>query len=441
MAQTSTGWFPVTEPDRQAKGRQKMQGLVLYINHVWQACASTDTKLCRDHGLDVDSERVALEIAPALAAVRTLDLEVFRAGLSDADNQLYLALHKTDPQGQVVLGLVLARNADIHLPAALDLHVDRVVGNDDGYRVMPCWLTYDKLPTVVRANKRSPGSKNGTSDASHDAYRDVVGGHLVTETLLDAFAFFRRCDPTLARRAPGTDDLAHFPLPVTTTGDGHDYERRHPDQPNRADFGAEVRRLTEDIPPSGSSREISYRLDSDGTAVYCGHTVERFGLRSAFTESAAQIVRDVRAGYAYVAVATDGVHHPVGALSKNLDPRNASNDATKVTDRKRHLGLLLAASMTVPGASGNPASGKASGLQQAGRGYLQAISQRLTYTPHQPGQLQPPQLIKVAGPNSLVCRSSKTPHATSHPPSHTARPAHAAADLHACIHQHPHPGR
>ncbi len=243
--------------------------------------------------------------------MRTLDLEVFRAGLRGADNQRYLVLQRTDPQGQVVLGLVLARNADIHLPATLGLHVDRVVGDDDGHRVMPSWLTYDRLPTVVRANKRSPGSRNGTSEASHDAYRDTVGGHLVIETLLGAFAFFGRCDPTLARRAPGTDNLAHFPLPAMNTGDGYDYERRHPDQPNRADFGAEVRRLTEEVPPSGSGREISYRLDSDGTAVHCGHTVERFGLRSAFTESAAQIVRDIRAGYTYVAVATDGVHHPV----------------------------------------------------------------------------------------------------------------------------------
>ncbi|WP_406485905.1 hypothetical protein [Streptomyces phaeochromogenes] len=309
MAQTLTGLFPVTDPDLQAKGRQKMHGLALYVSHVWEACASTDTKLCRDHGLVVDSERVALEIAPALAAVRTLDLEVFRAGLHGADDQRYLARQKTDPQGQVVLGLVLARNADIHLPAALDLHVDRVVGDGDGYRVMPSWLAYDRLPAVVRASKRSPGSKNGTSEVSHDAYRDSVGGHLVIETLLDAFAFFRRCDPALARCVPQTEDLTYFPLSATNTG--HGYERRHPDQPNWADFGAEVRRLTEDVPPSGAGREVSYRLDSEGKAVYCGHTVERFGLRSAFTESAAQIARDVRAGYLYVAVAADGVHHPV----------------------------------------------------------------------------------------------------------------------------------
>lgn len=310
MAQTPTGLFPVTDLDRQAKGQEKMHGLALYITHVWEAAASTDTTLCRDHGLEVDSERVALEIAPALAAIRTLDLEVIRFGLSEADARRYLDLQKADPQGQVVLGLVLARNADIHLPATLDLHVDRVVGEGEGYRVMPSWQPYDELPAVVRANRRSQSNKKGTSEYSHNAYQDVVGGHLVVETLLDAFAFFRRCDPTLARRAAGTDDLAHFPLPEYTV---HDYERRHPDQPNRSDFGAEVRRLTEGAPPSGSGREISYRLTIDGTAVYCGHTVEPFGLRSVFTEAAPQIVRDMRAGYPYVAVAVDGVHHTVGA--------------------------------------------------------------------------------------------------------------------------------
>ncbi|WP_126903695.1 hypothetical protein [Streptomyces sp. WAC 01325] len=74
----------------------------------------------------------------------------------------------------------------------------------------------DGLPTVVHDNRRSPGSNNGTREASHDAYRNAASGHLVIETILDAFVFFLRCDPGLARRAPGTDDLAHFPLPART---------------------------------------------------------------------------------------------------------------------------------------------------------------------------------------------------------------------------------
>ncbi|MGW6792379.1 hypothetical protein [Streptomyces chartreusis] len=46
--------------------------------------------------------------------------------------------------------------------------------------------------------------------------------------------------------------------------------------------------------------------------MYCGHTVERFALRAEFTESAAQIVRDVHAGYRFVPAGADGVHHNVG---------------------------------------------------------------------------------------------------------------------------------
>jgi hypothetical protein len=310
MAQTPTALFPVTDPDRHAKGRQKMYGLARSITRVWEAAASTGTTLRRGHGLVVDSDDIAPEIAPALAAVRTLDLEVIRNGLPGADAQHYLDLQKTDPQGQVVLGLVLVRNADIHLPAVLDVEVNRVVGEGDGYRVMPSWQLHDNLPAVVRASKRTQSNRNGTNEHSHTAYQNAVGGHLVIETLLDAFAFFLRCDPTLARREAGTDELAYFPLSPYTV---HDYERRHPDQPNRADVGAKVRQLSENAPPSSSGREISYHLTSNGTAVYCGHTVEPFGLRSAFTEAAPQIVRDVQAGYSYVAVAADGAHHVVTA--------------------------------------------------------------------------------------------------------------------------------
>lgn len=159
-----------------------MHGLALYVTHVWEAAASTDTTLCRAHGMEVDSERIAMEIAPALAAIRTLDLEVFRGSLSSADEQRYLNLQKIDPQGRVVLGLVMARNADIHLPATLDLHVHRVVGEGDGFRVMPCWHPYDELPDVVRANIWTPNNRKGTNKNSHDAYRDVVGGQVVIET-------------------------------------------------------------------------------------------------------------------------------------------------------------------------------------------------------------------------------------------------------------------
>ncbi|MFI9548718.1 hypothetical protein ACIHAR_33170 [Streptomyces sp. NPDC052016] len=91
------------------------------ITRVWEAAASTGTTLCLGHGLVVDSDDIAPEMAPALAAIRTVDLNVIRNGLSRADVQRYLDLQMTDPLGQVVLGLVLVRNADIHLRATLEV--------------------------------------------------------------------------------------------------------------------------------------------------------------------------------------------------------------------------------------------------------------------------------------------------------------------------------
>ncbi|MEY9848335.1 hypothetical protein ABH940_005436 [Streptacidiphilus sp. BW17] len=299
MTQPPTALFPVTDPDRHAKGRQKMHGLALYITHIWEATASTDTALLPGVGLDVDVERVALEIAPALAAVRTLDLEVIRHSQNPANDQLYQDLQKTDLQGLVVRGLLLARNADTHLPATLDLHVDRVVDTSGEWRVMPSWQPYAHLPAAIR-------SSTGTSPLAHAAYRTAVGGHLIVETLLDAFAFFLRCDPTLAlRRADG--ELAYFPLSPYTE---HDYERRHPDQPNRSEIALKVRRAAEDELPSGTSREILYRLTSDGVPVYCGWMDDR-GIRTTFTEASSQIARDLQAGYRYSAVASEGTHHDV----------------------------------------------------------------------------------------------------------------------------------
>lgn len=299
MAQTPTGLFPVTDPDRRTKGQQKMDGLALAITHVWEAAASTDTALVRGVGLNVDSERVALEVAPALSAVRTLDLEVIRRSQSPADGQRYVDLQSTDPQGQVVRGLVLVRNADTHLAATLDLHVDRVVDTSGQWRVMPAWQPYGRLPATIR-------SSTGTARQVHAAYRAAVGGHLVIETLLDAFAFFMRCDPTLARRR--TDgELAYFPLPPYTS---HDYERRHPEQPNRSVIETKVRHAAVDTPPSGDCREILYRLTSDGVPVYCEYTVGS-GIRSLFTEAGPQIARDLRAGYPYVSVAADSTRHDV----------------------------------------------------------------------------------------------------------------------------------
>ncbi|WP_055534334.1 hypothetical protein [Streptomyces graminilatus] len=220
MPQTATALFPVSDSARHAKGLQKMHGLALYITRVWETAASFETSLCK--GPQPDSERIALEVAPALAAIRTLDLEVVRNSQRPNGQHRYLRLQDTDPQGQVVRGLVLPRNADVHLPAALDIHTDIDLG-DSKWRVIPRWQPYAMLPQNIRTS-------TGTRPSSHTAYQDAVGGYRVIETLLDAFAFFLRCDPSLARRGP-TGALMYFPL---RTYDWNPSERRHPDQPNQS---------------------------------------------------------------------------------------------------------------------------------------------------------------------------------------------------------------
>lgn len=300
MTSRTTGLFPVADPARHAKGRQKMHGLALYISHVWEAAATTSTELCHVHGMDVDTERIALETAPALAAIRTLDQEVIHASQSLSDQDRYRSLLASDPQGQAVRGLLLLRNADIHLPATVDVMADRIVGGVNHVRVFPAWQPYDQLPDAIRTSTK-------TSTGAHNAYRAAVGGHLVVDTLLDAFAFLQRCDPTLARYVPGTEDLEYFPLRQYIT---HDYDRRHPDQPSRPQVEAEVRRLTQQTPPLGKGRVIVHSFSGDEATIYCGTTVRSF-ISMDFTEPEDQVARDIQAGYPYVAATTDGTHQVV----------------------------------------------------------------------------------------------------------------------------------
>jgi hypothetical protein len=240
------GLFPITTDDRRRKGHQKMHGLALYISWVWAATIATETSICREHGVEIDCERVALAVSPALAAIRTLDLDVFDRGLgSERRQQQYRDLRKRDPQGRVVRGLLLLRNADTHLPATIDLQSERAISLFDGnmtyWRVFPQWQPYDELDPVIRADP-------GTRQPAHECYRSAVAGQLVIETLLDAFCFFDRCDPSLAvrRMNEGSEELEYFPLPAFVQ---HDYERRHPYAMSRYEVDRRLREDSESTSP------------------------------------------------------------------------------------------------------------------------------------------------------------------------------------------------
>jgi hypothetical protein len=189
----------------------------------WTATFDNDSSLCRVHGLELDLEPVAVELAFALVAVRALDSQVF----GDAFGSAYQSHRAQCREGRVVDGLTLIRNAEVHCPDILDPGIDRVlsippvlVGNarpaTGQFRLLPSWRTFDNLPLDVRETRR-------TASRCKISYREHVAGNLVMDTLLDAVKFFRECDPSM----PATDngELRHFPLLALLPVAG---ERLHP---------------------------------------------------------------------------------------------------------------------------------------------------------------------------------------------------------------------
>jgi hypothetical protein len=150
------------------------------------------------------------------------------------------------------------------------------------------------------------------------AYRSHLAGRLVTETMLDALAFFLRCDPSLARRT-SEGELEHFPLPELIQHDP--YERRHPEGPTVESVAAEARAKATATPPNGLEREILHRLaDRNGNVeAYVGFTKVTDVYREAFTELPAQVAADVDGGFRYHVAAADVRLAADGRLMVNGD--------------------------------------------------------------------------------------------------------------------------
>jgi len=303
------GTLGIADAERSAKGRHWMRALQRQVADAWASTTETDTSLCRIHGMETECEVVAISTAFAVTAVRILDNEVF----CKEHGQAYLDAKTSDRQGKVVDGLVLIRNAEIHLPVILDPDVQRVLSLGSAFRVVPKWRPYDQLPADVQNNTK-------TSERCHAAYRTAVEGEPVIETLLDAIAWFVKCDPSLAQRDEA-EELKHFPLPELWQ---HEYERRHPDWVRRCDVEAELRAKRTRELPVGDYRSIQHRLlDGDLTVAFCGYTF-RNGYRSAFTETPEQIVRDIAGGYRYYVGTADEVgemthHSEMGNLVGTVD--------------------------------------------------------------------------------------------------------------------------
>ena len=289
--------FPIRDSARAAKGRRWLRALQRQVSDVWEATTETDTGLCRTHGMETESEVVAISAAFAATAVRVIDLEVLCAEYSGD----YGVTRDGDSDGRVVTGLHLVRNAEIHLPVILDPEIGQVLSLVEGtrslYRVIPAWRRYSDLPREVQENRKGH-SKQATRDAAHTAYKDRLEGRLVIETLLDAIRWFLRCDPSLASR--GADgELEFFPLRELFQ---HRYERRHPEWPSQDEVQDEFRQRALERPPTGLRRRILHRLvDSAGTVeAYVGETELGNGRRHVFMETPAQIGRDIAAGYEYL---------------------------------------------------------------------------------------------------------------------------------------------
>jgi hypothetical protein len=299
-----------------------MRALRRQVADVWQATMETDTRLVPGYSLETEAETVAISVAFASISARVLDRHVFgdeyaRSGKTFRSSK-YERFRNVDAQGRVLSGLALIRNSEIHLPVLIDPDVDRVLGipgtTPTRFRVFPRWRPYRALPAEMKQNRN-----RGERRQQALAYRSHLAGRLVTETMLDALAFFLRCDPSLARRT-SDGELEHFPLPELIRHDP--YERRHPEWPSVESVADEARAKAAANPPGGLEREILHRfIDKDGNVeAYVGHTKISATYREAFTERPEQIAADVSDGFRYHVAEADVRVDADGRLMLGRDP-------------------------------------------------------------------------------------------------------------------------
>lgn len=254
-------------------------------------------------------EAVAIEAAFAVIAVRILDLEVFRA----AHGRRYETVRDNCDGGRTVSGLTLIRNAEVHLPVALEPDFEyrpgcisrrpERGGTNSTVERRHIWATrwksYSELPDSVRHSER-------TAERCHTAYRDMVEREEVVETLLEAIAFFDQLDPSIVPRS-ATGQLAH--LPLTALLGLHDtYRRLHPSEPRRRDVARRLIEKTRSRRPPGTRRVILYEVRSASGVLLAyagfgyGHPNTMIGGeygKCSWVDSGGQVVRDIEMGFPY----------------------------------------------------------------------------------------------------------------------------------------------
>ncbi len=292
-------------PDRLRKGQLKMRSLVTSIRDLYDASASVRGCVHPGGILELDDlDDVINALDNALVSVRTTDLEV----LEPSDKVAYQAARSGSPTGGVVRGLTPLRNNAVHHVDVVDPDLARAVGPLPGGTcvIFPRWKDRALLPTAMfeHHDRKRLVQLNIGYAYSYDA---AVAGRLLLDTLMDAFAFFESCDPSLVERS-AENQIFGFPLPPLPFGGG--YVRLHPDWPTHEHVDDEIRTRTRSAPPKGRNRQIRRLLIVGPTVVCCGYTDPAGPCARSFTEPVDQIVADVDAGFEHF-IELDGTRHPV----------------------------------------------------------------------------------------------------------------------------------
>jgi hypothetical protein len=304
--------------DRFRKGQRKMRGLIDEIHRFSDACRTVTGGFVRGDGLELDHiDRVVNALESALVVIRTLDVEVFQ----ESDPSAYAAMRRTDPQGRVPRALTPPRNNAVHHVDIIDPDLKRAVGPiDERYIIFPRWK--DRIELPIEMFQYNDKKRKGRLRADYvNSYDGSAAGRLVLDALMDAFAFFDRCDPSIADRDADGKFLGFplAPLPIA------EYHRLSPDWPDHDVVDRNIRAQATASMPAGSSRQIIGCLKTDSGPVYCGHTTIDSRTAS-FTESAQQVREDIELRYVYETL-VDDVTSPVAVQGDELVSGSLSLDA------------------------------------------------------------------------------------------------------------------
>lgn len=308
--------------ERTRKGELKMLAFVTEIRYVWDACGAVVGGPGPGGTFDLrDVDGVVVALDQALVTIRTLDLEVFDA----SDPTAYRAA-RDDPasrEGMTVRALTAPRNSAVHHADVIDPDVASaagpVPGTADRYVINPQWKDRSELPDRMFEDQKRRHRK-----ALADAYDSACAGVPVLDTLLDAFTFFDRLAPALARRRPD-GSLDGFPLPPYPLA--FRYRRLAPDWPTEREWDQRARAAAQAALPGGS-RTVKGTVGTPDGLVLCGGTAVGHGRTESFTEDPEQVVRDVETGATYVVTLPDGPAACVvtgGALATAAGPVDLSS--------------------------------------------------------------------------------------------------------------------